>query len=210
MPSKNLSPVRKPLSRQPATLKIAPSQATYDRINHEVASDPSLPYRSFDYEAYMRCRSYALDNITFNDTETVALLDTGVLNLLPSVFNRLPALPAGDIEIKYTGDKGMGMFARDEIPAGCHVLTEHPIIVSPYLVGFSVEMYEQLLDRLSPSACRQLMSLANNNTSKGCHALEGILQTSGLPIELNVPYASHPEITTHRAIFPQTSRCNHR
>lgn len=154
-----------------------------------------------------------MQNFIFEDFEAAVLLDEGVEHLLPETFQPACAAPLYMFEIGDTGDRGLGMFALQDIPAGALVLVEHPVIVAPYLIGLGMplsEVYAELFNRLPPEACHELMCLANSRSLEDCGLLEGIVRTNALGIQLQVPPdVPHPELTTHRAVFLNTSRCNH-
>jgi hypothetical protein len=117
------------------------------------------------------------------------------------------------VEIVNTGKKGFGMFARRDIPAQALILVEHPVVITPYLVGLATplsDLYAQLFNRLPPKLYWDLMRLANCKSAEECSPFEGIVCTNAIGIQLDVPDVPHPELSTHRAIFLNTSRCNHR
>ncbi|KAF8057429.1 hypothetical protein FPV67DRAFT_1430060 [Lyophyllum atratum] len=153
-----------------------------------------------------------MQNFLFEDFEAAVLLDEGVEGLLPKTFQSTCPAPLYTFGIGDAGDRGLGMFALRDITAGSLVLVEHPIIVAPYLIGLSIplsDVYAELFNRLPPDACDDLMALANSKSMDDCGLLEGIVRTNALGIQLQVPDVPHPELTTHRAVFLNTSRCNH-
>ena len=142
-----------------------------------------------------------------------ALLDEGVERLLPTHFEPATPSPRDLVEIVNTGKKGFGMFARRDIPAQGLILIEHPIVITPYLLSLTTPLsniYARLFNRLPPISHRELMRLANCKLPDECSVYEGIVRTNAIGIQLDVPDVPHPELTTHRAIFLNTSRCNHR
>ncbi|KAF5378136.1 hypothetical protein D9615_007522 [Tricholomella constricta] len=184
------------------------------KINAQVATNPALARPDFDFAAHVQSRSYTMHNFVFQDFEAAVLLDEGVERLLPDTFQTAcpPAAPLYTFEIGDAGAKGLGMFALRDIPSGALVLVEHPVIVAPYLLGMSVplpEVYAELFGRLPAEACHELMALANSRSTEDCDLLEGIVRTNALGIQLEVPDVPNPELTTHRAVFLNTSRCNH-
>ncbi|KAG6816061.1 hypothetical protein H0H87_008893 [Tephrocybe sp. NHM501043] len=178
------------------------------RINHQVTSDPALARPFFDFAEHVRSRSYVMQNYIFDDFESSVLLDQGVESLLPETFQPACEAPLYTFEIGGAGDKGEGMFALRDMPAGSLILVEHPIIVAPYLVGLSVslaEVYAKLLGRLPHRMRDEVLKLYSGDS----HTLEEIIRCNALGIQLEVPDVPHPELTTHRAVFLHTSRCNH-
>ncbi|GLB43047.1 putative SET (Su(var)3-9, Enhancer-of-zeste, Trithorax) domain containing protein [Lyophyllum shimeji] len=192
--------------------RTPPPQHVCAAVNAQVTSIPGLAPPHFDFAEHVRSRSYTMQNFVFGDDpfETAVLLDEGVERLLPDTFQRACASPSCTFEIGDAGEKGRGMFAVKDMPAGALVLVEHPAVVVPYLIGLDVplrDVYAELFGRLPPEAHRALMGLANSR--EDCDHREGIVRTNALGIQLDVPDVAHPELTTHRAVFLNTSRCNH-
>ena len=182
-------------------------------INEQVHSNPALDCATFDFAAHVQHRSYVMHDYFIGDFQGAALLDEGVKRLLPEVFESAPPSPMDTAAFLSAGKKGFGMFARRDIPAQGLILIEHPVIITPYLVGLTTplsDLYAQLFDRLPPKLHRDLMQLANCKPADECSLLEGIVRTNAIGIQLDVPDVPHPELSTHRAIFLNTSRCNHR
>ncbi|KAG5643743.1 hypothetical protein DXG03_009677 [Asterophora parasitica] len=180
------------------------------RINAQVTSDPVLARPNFDFDQHVRSRSYTMQNFAFEDFEAAVLLDEGVESLLPETFHPPCPAPLYTFEIGATENDGLGMFALKDMPAGSLVLVEHPVMVAPYLLGIGVplaDVYAEIFGRLSPDLCDELMDLSNS--MEDCDLLEGIVRTNALGIQLEVPDVPNPELTTHRAVFLNTSRCNH-
>lgn len=147
------------------------------------------------------------------DFQGAALLDESVERLLPDSFEPAIRSPMDLVEICNTGKNGFGMFARRDIPAQGLILVEHPVIITPYLVGLPTplsDLYAQLFDRLPPKLHRDLMRLANCKPAKEYSLSEGIVRTNAIGIQLDVPDVPHAELSTHRGLFLNTSRCNHR
>ena len=194
--------------------KTRPPPDVCAKINDQVRSNPVLKSPHFDFAAHVSSRAYTIHNYVLDDFEGVALLDGGVEGLLPRPFARpAPSAPLHTFKIAHVEKKGVGMFAMRDIVPGDLILTEHPLIVVPYVIGLTKslsEVYGALFDRLEPKRCRELMSLANSKSVEECSLLEGIVRTNAIGIQLEVPQVMHPELSTHRAIFLNTSRCNHR
>ncbi|KAJ6532887.1 hypothetical protein DFH09DRAFT_932988 [Mycena vulgaris] len=174
------------------------------------------PY--FDLAGHVGSRAYCMHNIAYADesAETASLLDVGVKDLLPAPIPEPPVpSPKGATFVIRTseGKNGLGMFAAQNIPASGLVVVERPILVAPYIIGLQghpeSELYGALLRRLSPDTVARFMALANCKPVDECDAVEGIMRTNAIGITLDVPDVPHPELSTHRAIFPITSRCNH-
>ncbi|KAJ6589442.1 hypothetical protein B0H19DRAFT_921857 [Mycena capillaripes] len=114
---------------------------------------------------------------------------------------------------KSEGKNGLGMVAAQNIPPGGLIVAERPILVVPYIIALQThpesEFYTALLRRLSPETVAGFMALANCKLASECDTVEGIMRTNAIAINLNVPDVPHPELATHRGIFPNISRCNH-
>ncbi|KAJ7572618.1 hypothetical protein C8J56DRAFT_790580 [Mycena floridula] len=153
-----------------------------------------------------------MHNFDLNGTECATLLDQGVRSLLHPPFK--PALPSPPktFSIKKSAEgTGLGMFARRNIPQGAVILVEHPIIITPFLIGLPTpasELYATLAGRLDSRLRKELELLCNSRGDIKSH-IEGIMQTNALSIELAIPDVPNPEISTHRALFLNVSRCNH-
>jgi hypothetical protein len=183
-------------------------------INDQVHSNPALGCANFDFAAHVQHRSYVVHDYLIGDFQGTALLDKGVERLLPHTLEPAIPSPTNLVEILNTGKRGYGMFARhDFIPEQGLILVEHPVVITPYLVGLTTplsNLYSQLFDRLPPKLYRDLMRLSNCKLPAECSSFEGIVRTNAIGIQLDVPDVPHSELSTHRAIFLNTSRCNHR
>lgn len=154
-----------------------------------------------------------MHSFLIGETECATLLDAGVENLLPDQFKPAYPSPADTFEIASAGKKGLGMFACRDIPTEGVILGEHPVIIVPYLVALPTplsELYSQLFNRLPPTTYYDLMNLSNCKGQNEDNLLEGIIRTNSIGVRLDVPDVPYPELSTHRAIFLNTSRCNHR
>ncbi|KAG6908572.1 hypothetical protein DXG01_004130 [Tephrocybe rancida] len=181
-------------------------------INDQVTSNPALARPLFDFAGHVRSRSYVMRNFLFDGSETSVMLDEGVDAMLPESFEPASGSPLYTFKIGDAGDKGRGMFALRDLPAGGLILVEHPIIVAPYLVGLGVplaDIYAELLDRLPLEMQKELLKLHSGDDHTLEDTLEEIVRCNALGIQLKVPDVPHPEIKTHRAVFLNISRCNH-
>lgn len=146
------------------------------------------------------------------------MLDTGVDNLLQRMFETLPPHPdtSMNIDIRAASPgKGLGMFSRKEISNGEAFFVEYPTVIAPYVIGLSVglsTLYADIFKRLSGPLLAEVMDLSCSSLivgeTKDVH--EAIMRINALAVELPVPGGEFSELNTHRAIFLQTSRCNHR
>ncbi|KAJ6629818.1 hypothetical protein B0H10DRAFT_1775631 [Mycena sp. CBHHK59/15] len=185
------------------------------QINEDIRSNPILDSPYFDLVGHVENRVYCIHKIDYGDAldETAAILDVGVKALLSEPLSPRIESPKGTFEIRKAGGRGFGMFALQDIPAGALILVERPIIVGPYIIGLGnyseSDIYAALLRRLSPDTTASFMALANCKPPSECDTIEGIMRTNGIAINLSVPDVPHPELSTHRAVFLNTSRCNH-
>lgn len=188
------------------------------KINQQINSNPVHSRSDFDYAAHVQARSYTYNTLHFDGAHCATLLDEGVKNHLRGPFLRPPfqAKPNFEIDMADAKDheKGLGMFATRDVAQGGIILTEYPVIVTPFVIGLSTpveRLYAALLEQLEPGLRRLVLSLANcTRDMEACSELEGIMRTNALDIELPVADVPHPELSTHRALFLNTSRCNHR
>ncbi|KAJ7659219.1 hypothetical protein DFH06DRAFT_989689 [Mycena polygramma] len=187
-------------------------------MNADIRSNPTLDSPYFDLAGHLGSRAYCLHNVVYAEghDETATLLDIGVKDLLPALMPapRVPSPKGTTFAICRTaGKSGLGMVAAQNIPAGGLIVVERPILVAPYIIALQShpesEFYKALLHRLSPEAVACFMSLSNCKPASECDLLEGIMRTNAIAITLDVPDMPHPELPTHRAIFPNISRCNH-
>jgi hypothetical protein len=151
------------------------------------------------------------------------MLDIGVDGLFPSVFPQPPPCADGNFVIHQSPGKGLGMFARRLIRSGETVLVERPVVLTPYVIGLAVpleQLYFDMFEKLSPSVLSQLMGLSSTsmspdnpkrgNVGKNTEICESIMHMNALAVQLQVPKGENAELSTHRGVFLQTSRCNHR
>lgn len=231
-PKAPLTPLFPPKQERPSlegmeTTKPPPTPICAD-INSQIRLNPAHAYPDFDFASYVRHRSYTLCMIDFGSTTSACFLDDGVHNIVADLIAQLPATPSPttpSFEIRDAKEKGLGMFATASIPSRGTVLTEHPTIITPYLLGLSVplaEMYTEIFESLPKPVFALATSLVTSyqdyprtKPSQG-HSLplpsfyEDIMQTNSVAISLQVPCdVPHHEITTHRALFLLLSRCNH-
>ncbi|KAJ7615433.1 hypothetical protein FB45DRAFT_1008361 [Roridomyces roridus] len=205
-PSSPSSSYRRPKTSPPLDVCV--------QINADIRANPTLNSPYFDLGGHIMNREYCMQNIIYPDEthETATLLDVGVRDLLPApVPPPVPPPKSRTFEIKETPQKhGLGMFAAQNIPAGGLVAVEHPTVILPYVLGVEpdceAELYAELLGRLSASTAERFLSLAN---CKPGSSLKGIMNTNAVAIALDVPDVPHAELSTHRAVFLNMSRCNH-
>lgn len=205
-----------PFSRTKKLCTIAPSAnlppaQVCAEINQRIRS--TFHYPDFDFIQHVQRRSYVVRTQHFKESECVTMLDTGVDELLQRMFEELSPQPDTNpnIDIRASPGKGLGMFSRKQISKGDAFFVEHPTVVTPYVIGLSVglsELYADIFGKLSGPVFEELMDLSSSSSqTQGVH--EAIMRINALAIELPVPSGEFSELNTHRAIFLQTSRCNH-
>jgi hypothetical protein len=150
------------------------------------------------------------------------MLDIGVDGLLPSVFPPPPECTDSNFTIHPSPGKGLGMFSRRLIRSGEIVLVERPVILTPYVIGLAVplaQLYSDMFEKLSPDVSKQLMELSSFPSDKlkrgkvefrTTDVCESVMRMNALAVQLQVPKGEYAELSTHRGVFLQTSRCNHR
>lgn len=220
------SPPMKPKQMAGSTLYLRRGHASMPplglcmQMNANIRSDPILDSPYFDLAGHLRNRAYCMHNVGYasGTDETAALLDISVKDLLPAPIP--PPRAASPNSVRFSiqpseeGKNGLGMFAKQNIPAGGLIVVERPVVVTPYILAFQDHpesaLYTALLRRLAPKTASCFLALANCKPATECDEVEGIMRTNGIPIRLNVPTTPHSELATHRAVFLNTSRCNHR
>ena len=184
-------------------------------INQRIRS--TLNYPNFDFSQHVQRRSYVVRTQYFKHSECVTMLDTTVDDLLQPMFENLPPQPdpSLNIDIRTSPGKGFAMFSRKKISSGEAFFVEYPTVITPYVIGLSISLsalYEDIFTRLSAPVFREVMDLSCSSLISGDSndVHEAIMRINALAIELPVPGGKHSELSTHRALFLQTSRCNHR
>ncbi|KAF8152563.1 hypothetical protein B0H34DRAFT_784605 [Crassisporium funariophilum] len=140
------------------------------------------------------------------------MLDAGVDGLLQRTVEQAPCHSDTNIEIREAPGKGLGMFARRKISNGGTILLEHPVVVTPYVIGLSVplsQLFADIFGRLTQPVFRELMDLSSAFWGDAKDIHEAIMRVNALAIQLAVPGGEFAELSTHRGIFLKTSRCNH-
>ena len=164
-------------------------------------------------------RTYAMHTIilpsgdpTQEDGAISCLLNPDLIPLLPNP----PPQAHKPIEnpcfvVKYTENKGAGLFATRDIPAGALVLVEHPALILP-AGKFPSEVYDELGARLPEGRRKELMALSNCRSPEECpSAVEGIVRTNALQLELDPKgKIMRKEREVYGGVYPLLNRGNHR
>jgi hypothetical protein len=200
-----------------------PAPQFRSEVNRHVRE--TLGHHSFDFAKHIKHRSYVVRSLgsrftsSLSSHECAAMLDEEVYKLLPSFFRTPPGLKEGNVLIKKVPKKGLGMFAQKSLRSGDFILSEHPVLVTPYVmaVGISVsEMYQQMFLLLSKPMRHQVLDLAVSAFPGGVvygdeqDVHKSIIRINTFAINLPVPKTECAELSTHRGIFVNMSRCNHR
>ena len=200
----------------PPSTNKPPAQVCAE-INQRIRS--TFHYPDFDFIQHVQHRSYVVRTQYFRESECVTMLDSGVDDLLQRMFEKLPPQTNNttmNIDIRASPGKGLGMFSRKHISNGESFFIEYPTIITPYVIGLSTglsALYADIFGKLSGPVFRELMDLSSFSSIPSDEAQdvhEAIMRINALAIELPVPSGDFSELNTHRAIFLQTSRCNHR
>jgi hypothetical protein len=211
----SFSPRTRKLCTIPPSTNKPPPQVCAE-INQRIRS--TFHYSDFDFIQHVQHRSYVVRTQYFKESECVTMLDTGVDDLLQRMFENLPPQPntTMNIDIRASPGKGLGMFSRKNISNGEAFFIEYPTVITPYVIGLSIglsALYADVFGKLSGPVFGELMNLSSSSSIPGeTHqdVHEAIMRINALAIELPVPSGEFSELNTHRAIFLQTSRCNHR
>ncbi|KAJ7503121.1 hypothetical protein B0H11DRAFT_1712207 [Mycena galericulata] len=132
-----------------------------------------------------------------------------MIPFLPQQFKPPPPSPnTPPIIIADAGNKGVGLFAVRDIPAGTRILVEQPLIVVPALAP-SHNAYDALLPCLSPTARIALFELSNCKPPGACGAVYGIVSTNAAQVDLPAPPTMRAEAREYGGVFPTISRANH-
>lgn len=197
----------------PSTNKPPPHVCS--EINQRIRS--TFHYPDFDFIQHVQHRSYVVRTQYFKESECVTMLDTSVDDLLQRKFEKLPPQPntSMNIDIRPSPGKGLGMFSRRQISNGEAFFVEYPTVITPYVIGLSTglsALYADIFGKLSGPVFGELMDLSSSYSISGetRDVHEAIMRINALAIELPVPMGEFSELNTHRALFLQTSRCNHR
>lgn len=147
--------------------------------------------------------------INFSDFTGIVLAGRDITEIIPCQKTLATALGNAYI-ISPAAGKGSGMFASRDIPAAGVILVENPVIVCPAISSNGPqESFGLLFDGLHPDVRAKALSLHNSDPLRPY--AEGIVRTNafGLPLE-SLDSAGPTEGMTHRGIFLDLSRCNHR
>ncbi|KAF7376386.1 SET domain-containing protein [Mycena sanguinolenta] len=152
-------------------------------------------------------------NIRVGTTEVSTLLDSAVLNLIPTRLSP-PATPLGAFEFRQTHNKGMGAFATQNIRAAALLHVEIPatIIQNTLVLNFGLtraDVYRKLIERVPKTTLTALLSLHNSQPPDTCDLEEAILRSNSLGIDIPAPAVPASVAMGHSALFLQASRLNH-
>lgn len=153
-------------------------------------------------------------DITYPDFQGAMFTDNEqIISLIPSRFKTRPASLEGTYRISAIKNKGAGMLANRDIPAGGVIVVENPVLIHPCIIGSEVDrdaLFGALYARLAPDTRTKVLSLWNCKPSDVCGKPEGILRSNGIEVELPVPDDINPEDVPYSGTFLDISRCNHR
>ncbi|KAF7297931.1 SET domain-containing protein [Mycena chlorophos] len=109
------------------------------------------------------------------------------------------------------GNKGAGMFAARDIPAGALILVDRPVVIVPSDIDpesctWKRDAFDALIPRVSSRSRERLLALANVHPLEDNPVVEGIALTNAFGVDLVLPPVSEQE---YGGIFPDISRANH-
>lgn len=136
-------------------------------------------------------------------------------------FASLPSHSPGIFKYKSKSNaisKGLGMFALLPIPANAAIVVERPVVIMPYVMALSTsleEAFEAALRTLDDETRNAIVDLVRSPLTQEVKSVyQAVMKVSSLAIELSVPSKAesgrHGELETHKGIFLNTSRINHR
>lgn len=151
--------------------------------------------------------------INFCDFVGIILTGEDITELLPSFQKELATALVNAYVVSPTAEKGCGMFASRDIPAASVILVEKPIIICPTDASLDLhfstqETFNLLFDGLHPDIRAKALSLYNSNPLRPY--AEGIVRTNAFGLPLEKSESNPTGSMTHRGIFLDLSRCNHR
>jgi len=130
----------------------------------------------------------------------------------------VPPVTNPPYRILRTLNKGAGMFATRDIPAGDLIVEEHPVLILPS-DEFPDDVYERLGEALPEERRGELMSMANCRSKEECGTyVEGVVRTNAVMLELlpakekgkGGEEGTVGERTLYGGVYPLINRCNHR
>ncbi|KZP26739.1 hypothetical protein FIBSPDRAFT_731811 [Athelia psychrophila] len=148
--------------------------------------------------------------INFSDFTGIVLAGRDITEIIPCCQKTLATALGNAYIISPAAGKGSGMFTSRDIPAAGVILVENPVIVCPAISSNGTqESFGLLFDGLHPDVRAKALSLHNSDPLRPY--AEGIVRTNafGLPLE-SLDSAGPTDGMTHRGIFLDLSRCNHR
>ncbi|CAA7263838.1 unnamed protein product [Cyclocybe aegerita] len=169
---------------------------------------------SFDFAEHVRHRTYVVRSLPLAyGHECVVMLDAGVDALLPSEFPSISGVNGADFDVNKAPGKGLGLFARRLFQCNEIILVEHPVVITPYLVGPCVpllDVYADMFGRLSAEVVQAISGLSSPGSWEDLEdSYETILRANSVAISLPIPKETFAELATHKALFLLASRCNH-
>ncbi|KAF8627517.1 hypothetical protein AX15_004393 [Amanita polypyramis BW_CC] len=168
-------------------------------------------------------QEYVLHNVHFKpsrsdepDLECAVILDPRIIPLIPKNLTAVIAPDPLCFEIRDAGQKGAGMFATRDIPAGGLIIPEHPAIIIPApSLPREFAAYEALYRALPDYIREDLLKMANWKSEEECSYEEGIARTNGTDVDLLFPDQMDGDTMELRrareygATFLKIDRCNH-
>ncbi|KAF8637560.1 hypothetical protein AX17_002746 [Amanita inopinata Kibby_2008] len=177
---------------------------------------PAPPWKFDNQEFVVHNVHFQSPELGKPDTECAILLDPRMIPLLPTNLTAVAPPEPPCFEIRDAGEKGSGMFALRDIPAGGLIIPEHPAIVIPApSLPREFGAYEALYEALPEHIRLELLKMANWKSREECSHEEGIARTNGTDVDLLFPdemKGDKGELRRAReygATFLKIDRCNH-
>ncbi|KAF9554413.1 SET domain-containing protein [Agrocybe pediades] len=186
-----------------------------------------LGLATFDFADHIKERTYILKSLPVSALHScVTLLDSGVDGLVSSMTPKqvpgysMQASTEKKFVVKETpvgSSMGLGMFALVNMPKNTLIDAEHPVIITPYVIGVHVptaEIYQLIFGKLGMDvqmAFSELCGSRKDGKAKSDSLYESIMKANSLPVELPVldPGDKRAELSCHRGLFLNASRINH-
>ncbi|KAF7296014.1 SET domain-containing protein [Mycena kentingensis (nom. inval.)] len=163
-------------------------------------------------------RTFTIVNAPISDSEEHAQTLSACALLIedqiaPLLFRSLePPTPSpnpANFYVASAGNKGAGMFAARDIPAGTLILVDRPVAVVPSNIEapeWKRAAFDALIPRISAESRDALLALANVHPVAERPVVEGIALTNAFGIEFLPSLNTTQE---YGALFPSISRANH-
>ncbi|KAK7005761.1 SET domain-containing protein [Favolaschia claudopus] len=175
---------------------------------------PELSYEQKQkIRALGRSQNLVFHNIKVGSVEVSTLLDSTVVKLLRLHFAAPPTALSDAIEFRHARDKGVGVFARQNISTGAILHVEVPAVVTQTTFALNSgmtasEIYRELFQRVPEKTLPALLLL--NDAHPGRYDVEeAILRSNALAVKMPTICLPSSAAMGHLGLFVKASRFNH-